>query len=197
MFSNIYIPLSSIYAQVRSQPFTELTGKDLDLNTDEINPNDELIELIAQLKVNPYKYKYPIFDSDLFLNGSDLINYLNYNSGNIITFTFPDLLDIYWNNRILVDDDLLTVIMPEPLPEFKNIYDYKNIDEEDLVPIYQLFGYLSKYQLLSISAKDFIKAIKERRDIIISIPNISTNLVLKYELADFWDLNTASLSSLI
>lgn len=183
----IPIWIRDTYARVHSQPIYQLEG-----------PLSEgiLTEEAAEQSLTSSS-------SDLFLSGADVFSYLRRNMSNncdsTITIVIHSLRDLYWNVRQLLPQsevDLLYVAMSQPLPKFKNIFDYNGLQkyrDRYPIPLYQLFGTITPFSVIHIPVSHFVDAMNAKQPLQIMLAGTGIVIQLAYEEYDFWDPETQSL----
>lgn len=180
----IPIWLHDVYARIQSTPLQYMQGP---LNEDTGSEQE------AQKNLNEIMSK-----SNIFLNGGDVFAYLSRNLDSllctgVITLVVTSLRDLYWDNRSTLPQDELTQLelaMNRPLPVFKNIFEYKslqNIGESVDVPLYQMFGTITPYSVVHVPVIHFIRALNDKIPIRVSLEYTNIILQFDYERYDFWD----------
>jgi len=141
-------------------------------------------------------------DTQLFISGSDIIPYIHRHLSpsiyeETITIVIHSLRDFYWNIRhSLLPNEiaLLEVTLKQPLPKFKNIFDYKSISPiNNPIPLYQLFGTISPFSVLHIPVRYFIQCVNDNIPIRVSLNNTEIVIEIQYQSYDFWDIASQSL----
>lgn len=141
---------------------------------------------------------------NLFLSGADVFSYLNRNiskgvCNQTVTIVIHSLRDLYWNYRKILPHETvsnLEMAMREPLPTFKNVFEYKSIQQlsESIdLPQYQMFGTLTPFSVLHIPVRFFIESLNAGVPIQIALEDTNIIIQLDYEKFDFWDTITKSL----
>lgn len=178
--------LRDTYAYVHSEPIQQLNGP---LNETILTQEAAITSLAS--------------GSGLFLNSADVFTYLNRNISNVcndtITIVIHSLRDLYWNMRNTLqreEVDHLEVAMKQPLPRFKNIFEYRALESSRDVnpsPLYQLFGTITQFSVIHIPVKHFIMSINDKQPLQVMLSGTNVIIQLDYEAYDFWDPETQSL----
>lgn len=151
---------------------------------------------------------------NFFLQGSNIFAYLNRTlNSNIcnqtITLVVQGLRDLYWNNRDrlirenklvpvdqampdVLEDEILALenAMKRPLPSFTNIFNYASLRplrEKTLVPMFQVYGDITSYDVVQIPVKYFLESINAGIPISIELEGINIIFQFSYKEYDFWD----------
>lgn len=186
----IPIWLRDTYAHVQSGPIYNLQGP--------------LGENLTSGKEAKDSLSKGIEESNIFLSGADVFSYLNTRinkqlCNQTVTIVIRSLRDLYWDNRHSLPSDVLTeleIAMKEPLPTFKNMFEYKsmqNLSESIKLPLYQLFGTITPFSVLHIPVSYFIEALNAKVPIQIVLENTNIIIQLDYEQYDFWDIISESM----
>lgn len=181
----IPIWLRDTYARVHSQPIYKLEGP---LSETIITEEAALASLTSS-------------SSDLFLSGADVFTHLSRNNvcDSTVTIVIHSLRDLYWNMRHMLPQsevELLQIAMTQPLPKFKNIFDYSSLEkyrENYPLRLYQLFGTITPFSVIHIPVTHFVDALNAKQPLQIMLAGTGIVIQLAYEAYDFWDPETQSL----
>ena len=199
MGSNLFPNLASViipiwlrdtYARVAAQPLYNLQGPFVEDITTEALARDEIVKGLT--------------GSNLFISGGDVFGHLHRTltdatCNDVITIVIRGLRDLYWNHRDTLPPDELSQLdlsMRQPLPSFKNIFEYRSLAplrEVMNIPMYQAFGTITSYSVVHIPVRHFIQAINMNAPIDIALQDTNVIIRLDYESYDFWDFETESL----
>lgn len=180
--------LRDTYALIHSEPVNDLQG-----------PLNESIftEELAQQSLQGEG------DQHLFLSGGDIFTYLSRNQSKLcdqtITIVIHSLRDLYWNIRqTLPKEEIsrLEIALKQPLPRFKNIFEYRKIESvRDLYPspLYQMFGTLTPFSVIHLPVRHFIESMNARLPLRIVLSDTEVMIQLDTEAYDFWDPVSQSL----
>jgi hypothetical protein len=179
---NILIYLRDTYGRIESDPIYDFNGY----------RRYEQGREAAIRAVNDYK-----LGSKHFLRTTNLYGYLdrtiNERCNDIITIVIPNLRNVYFNNRQRLSEEerrKLTVAVQEPLPKFKSIYDYPDLEilaTEAHVPEYQVYGDITKYDVLHLPVRLFVEQINKREPLIFILKDVNVKISLSITPDDFWD----------
>jgi hypothetical protein len=186
----IPIWLRDTYARIQSDSLYDLKGYNEENVNSEMGARDSLSKGISK--------------SDLFLSGGDVFIYLNRNldhgvCSQTVSIIIHGLRDLYWTNRSMLSIDelpLLQLAMRQPLPTFKNIFEYKSLEPfRDIIntPMYQLFGIITPYSVIHIPVRHFIESINRNEPIQAALTGTDIIIQLNYQPYDFWDFDTQSI----
>lgn len=188
----LIIPIWLRDTYVRTQPdlLYELNGFNEENRDTEIAAIDSLSQGITK--------------SDLFLSGGDVFIYLNRNldhevCSQTINIIIRNLHDLYWTNRDTLSEiqiRQLEIALKQPLPTFKNIFEYKSLDQlrnTINMPMFQLFGTITPFNVIYVPVIDFIESINKNEPIRAILPGTDIIIELHYQPYDFWDFDTNSL----
>lgn len=197
---NIVIPLRKTYAQIHKRPLTNFEGIPIENVGEEFFPSKELANLLSS-----NRELLDIFSNGLFLKSSDVFNFLRnkkfINEDDVITIIEPSLRDVYWKNKFLLnmdDIELLETNIKQPLPLYKNILDYEYVSEyKPKYDIYHQYGDMTKFNVLHITVRDFIKSINDNRSLVFELKDIKITITLEYEPYDFYDYKSESVKQFI
>jgi len=190
----IPIWLRNTYVRVQPVPLYNLTGYyEENLNT-EIAAKESLSKDISK--------------SDLFISGGDVFSYLNKNldhgiCNQTINIIVQGLRDLYWNNRNMLYRNELTrleLAMKQPLPRFKNIFEYKSLQPfRDVIntKMFQLFGAITPFSVIHIPVRNFIEFINRNEPIQVTLTGTDITIQFNYQPYDFWDFDTQSMINYI
>lgn len=128
-----------------------------------------------------------INNNDLFKKGNDIFHYLKYNkqkinNNDIIVFYHPNIINLYWLSRELLNPKELSDLkfyIREPSPTFE-------ILEQGG---YSFTGDINNYRAIYVKVKDFINFVNDNRPIISEMSMLSKNINLEYELYDFYNFD--------
>ncbi len=157
-----------------------------------------LYNLMGSVKVNDNSEQESIFSynsGNLFVKGNDVLSIINQNIKNYcgwyITFVLPSLTDHFLDNsEYLSEEEHVTLLELSNTsnPKFKNIYEYDYFDEiQYTLPLYQMFGVITPYNVLHISVKDFVEMINDRNAPLFVLDEIYSIIGLYYEEYDLYD----------
>lgn len=189
-FSIIPIWLRDTYARIQPTPIYNLYGP----LRENVNTEEQAKELLIQ----------GIEKSEIFLSGANVFGYLNRNlskqiCNQTVTIVIHSLRDLYWNNRHTLPQEVVTnleVALRDPLPTFKNMFEYEsiqNLSESINLTLYQLFGTITPFSVLHIPVSYFIEALNAKVPIQIALENTNIIIQLDYEQYDFWDTISESM----
>jgi len=131
-----------------------------------------------------------------FITSNKMFGYLYRNTKlcrGIITIVIPNLRNLYWDNRyslVRSEQIPLETAMDKHLPVFYDIFDYRGLQyyrNFANVPEYQIIGNITPYDVVHVSAVDFIDRINKNQPILIGIPDTNIIISLDYEQYDLWD----------
>jgi hypothetical protein len=188
----VIIPLwlRDTYARITPTPIYDLAGFVTEDIQSSVAARDALQQEVAGTS------------SDLFRSGADIFSYLSEHldlCGQTITFVIIGLRDLYWTNRDNLsreEIDKLHVALRYPLPNFKNIFEYKNLDSQRgviPVPLYQLFGTITAFSVIHVPVKYFIAALNAQQPLRVALSGTNIVIELQYRPYDFWDPGSESL----
>jgi len=190
--SNIIIPiwLRDTYARIENHKISDVDGYSSDNNSFERKAFDSMHKEFDLGNGDIFKA-----NSKFYISGGDIYNYLyeKKQCNNVITMVIIGLKDLYWNHRDQLDEheiSLLTYLMTKDLPSFKNIFDYRKVEkynEKVDIPIHQLFGSITPYDVVHISVADFIEAINNNEPVRINLEGTNITIQLDYEPYDFYN----------
>lgn len=194
--NTVVIPLwlRDTYARVTPAPIYDLAGA----VTEDAQSNIAARDALQQEAIGA--------DSGLFRSGDDIFSYLSKRSdlcNQTITFVIIGLRDLYWNNRgNLSREEIgkLEYALRYPLPSFKNVFEYKNLDDQRgviPVPVYQLFGTITAFSVIHIPVRHFVEALNTQQPLRVALSGTNIILELQYKPYDFWDPGTESLVNYI
>lgn len=137
-------------------------------------------------------------NDNFFLSGSNIFGYLNrtLNSSicnQVVTVAVQGLRDLYWNNRGVLprsEEGELQFAMNRTSPTFTNIFDYpglRSFSDWNIVPIYQLYGTLTTYDVVQIPVKYFLESINQKLPISVQLEGVNIIIQFSYREYDFWD----------
>lgn len=183
LFNRKVVPiwLRDTFGRVGSNPLYDMEGiKDLTPEVDELGK-----DLIFQ----------GFSAANFFLQGNNIINYFYRipDCSKTVTLVIQGLRDFYWTNRdrlSRVEIDNFETIMEEPIPKFRNILDYKSLEKYDntkIVPMYQLYGKITPYDVINVSSQYFIECFNNKAPIILDLEDMNITLQISYSNYDFWD----------
>lgn len=128
-----------------------------------------------------------ISSDNTFQKGNIMFHHIKYNkqtitNNDIIAFFHPNIINIYWLNRELLN--------PKELSELKYYVKQQPTTFKQSGNDY-LGGYLSvnevnDYSIIYVKVEDFIKSIENNEAIISIMPMVDINIFLEYELYDFY-----------
>lgn len=178
--------LRDTYALVHNEPLNRLQGP---LNE---NASTEEIAQSALLEGS---------DTPLFLSGGDIYTHIGRNSNKFcnqtVTIVIRGLRDLYWNVRqTLPDIAQLEIAARQPLPVFKNIFEYTSLENmRDFYPspLYQMFGTLTPYNVIHVPVRHFVETLNARLPLKIILADTEVMIQLDHEPYDFWDPESESL----
>lgn len=188
--TNAIIPiwLRDTYAHIQDGPIYDLQGYfEEDRNTE--------ITAYNNLKSND-------FESNFFLTGADVFAYISKHPNmceRTVTIVIHGLRDLYWDNRkSLSQDEIieLELAMRQPLPIFKNIFDYNSLaslTDKIRTPLFQLFNTITPFSVINIPVRHFVESININAPIQAEL--MGTNIIIQfdYQPYDFWDVETQKL----
>lgn len=226
---SVIIPiwLRDTYATILSTPLYAMAGYSEEYNIPEVSDKifrnyskttngnydniDDAKNIIFQLQNNK-DVKTNLFISEgkntnFFISGGDVFGYLNRHLDReicnyTVSIVIRGLRDLYWNNRLTLprDEDVqLDNAMRQPLPSFKNIFDYdeintiEGIDELIDIPVYQLFGTITPYSVIHIPVRHFIQSLNINAPIRVALADTNIIIQLDYQQFDFWDSKADSI----
>jgi len=140
-------------------------------------------------------------NQDFFVRGDNMSEELNRvisstHCNAYITLTITGLRDVYYSNRHSLSPATLEKLnerMDQSLPTFMNVFDYDSLQdqrEKSDIPLYQLFGKITEFDVVHIPIVEFIDAINQERNIIVHLPeNQNIELQLAYEKYDLYDIS--------
>jgi hypothetical protein len=186
----IPIWLRDTYAHVQDNPIYDLQG---------YFEEDRISEVAAYNQLNLDSNN---FEANFFLRSSDIFTYISKHQDmcdRVITIVIHGLRDVYWDNRKLLPPDEvveLELAMRQPLPVFRNIFDYKSLaglTDRIRTPLFQLFNTITPFSVINIPVRYFIESINMNAPIQVEL--MGTNIILQfdYEPYDFWDFSTQKL----
>jgi hypothetical protein len=209
----IPIWLRDTFGQVQQSPIYNLHGEYVEsIDTEDVAKALLIREIsnrnVVQSDISSFDV-YQGSDSRLFLAGSDIFGDLVKNYANVSSCTqtvniiIHSLRDLYWNNRHMLPAEevkILEILMKFPLPKFKNIFDYDSLKSfRDTIgtPMYQLFGDITPFSVISIPVRHFIESINNNIPIQVQLSGTNIVIQLDYQPYDFWDFDSQSLVNYI
>lgn len=192
----IVIPiwLRDTYARIHSEPIYHLQGP---LNETSATEEAAIQSLQSLPSVG--------LQSDLFFSGGDIFTQLSRNQSQAglcdqtITIVIHSLRDLYWNIRSVLSREetaQLEVALKQPLPRFKNIFEYskfENARDRSPIPLYQMFGTITPFSVIHIPVKHFIEALNAKQPLQVILAATEVMIQLDYKDYDFWNPETQSL----
>lgn len=180
----IPIWLRDTYAFIHSEPIYNFQGP--------LNESDTAEEIAKDFLQT---------GSNLFISGGDVFTFLSRNNlcDHTITLVIHSLRDLYWSVRNSLpreEVDRLEIALKQPLPHFKNIFEYKKLESKRdsyPSPLYQMFGTLTPFSVLHIPVRHFIQALNAQQPLQVVLNGTEIMIQLDYKLYDFWDPATQSL----
>jgi hypothetical protein len=153
--------------------------------------------LINNINLNPID---PDLNTYFFIKSNDLPRYIKENNStisddDIISVIDPNINNIYWNNR-----KLLNISNLENLTEYIKLQpiEFVQLDRSPSeIQVYYLDGYNVNYNILYIKVKDFIKEINNNKSITIKFPKADIYIKYQYELYDFYNNTTNKVENFI
>ncbi len=134
--------------------------------------------------------------SKLFTNASnvyiDSYNML-YKGDEIVTIIIPGLRDKFKAKKELLvsERNLFLDMLDCEIPTFKNIFEYKSLeDEEGEIPLFQLIGDITPYDIISIELSQLIETINKKNPLIFLIESINLKIQIDYSESDFYDFES-------
>lgn len=175
---NYTFSLSSIYAGVGPRPIYHLHGF---INTD----------LAKESALNRFTMNTE-YSHIHFLNANKLFAYLWRNwrkhKYDVITLVIPGLREIYYNHKEYFDNDLIYT-MDEPEVKFMSAYaGLGNLGSIANMNEYQLFGNITKYDVLHINVPLFVDLINNMYPITFKLSPSDIKIVLIYTTEDLYDI---------
>lgn len=180
------VPLRQIYSRFQRKKIFYMYGFDPDIDIDFLHENAM------------HTFNMTGYGSSHFLSGNNMFGYIHRNldtstCNNWITFVIPDLRTIYLRNIEQLDDtkrELLLESVDTNPPTFHNASSIKgNIELSRMFNYfeYQLLGEITPFDVLHITAKDFVYCINHKIPLKFILNDLQIIITLTYIEEDFWD----------